>query len=109
MSRSEIEHGIERRQILRVLVEVGFYPYQLELMRGVLDDNAIFISAESLDFHLRLMLEEGWVEIGEERVLGERPRILWAKITSAGVKEYDRQCREVVRLARRGPDCLASS
>lgn len=98
---AQAEHEIERRQILRVLVEAGFRPYPFEMLRGVLDDNAYSISAESLDFHLRFMLEEGWVEIGEEKVLGEAPGILWTKITSAGVKEYDRQRREVRRLTRR--------
>jgi DNA-binding PadR family transcriptional regulator len=65
-----------------------------------MDESFHSLSDESLDFHLRYMADKGWIEIGEEKVPGKDPVILYAKITAAGVEEFDRRRRQITRVGR---------
>lgn len=96
--RTQAEHENDRMQILRLLVEVGFHPVTPATVLSVMDESFHTLSEETLDFHLRFMADKGWLEIGEEKVVGRLPRLVYAKITAAGVEEYDRRRRQVVKI-----------
>lgn len=96
--KTKAEHENDRTQILRLLVEKGFYPLTPETILSVMDESFHSLSAESLDFHLRYMADKGWIEIREEKGLGKPNELLYAKLTAAGVEEYDRRRRDIVRV-----------
>jgi hypothetical protein len=100
--KTRAEHEDDRTQILRLLVEAGFHPVPVSRILVVLDQTFHSLSLESLDFHLRLMAEKGWVEIGEESLEpGKGRRLIYAKITAEGVEEYDRRGRRLIRIGPR--------
>ena len=99
--KTKPEYESDRTQILRLLVEVGFREVPIDQVIAVMDQSFHTISAESLDFSLRYMADRGWVELGEEKVPGKQPRLLYAKITAEGVEEFDRRRREVVRIGKK--------
>jgi len=95
--KTKAEHENDRTQILRLMVEVGFHPLTPDTILSVMDESFHSLSAESLDFHLHYMADKGWIEIGEGKALGKDSSILYAKITAAGVEEYDRRLNRILK------------
>lgn len=91
MLKTKRQHEGDRTEILRFLNEAGFLPVPRDMILVHLDERYRSVSHEGLDYSLRLMHGKGWLEIGEQKVLGQVPCILWAKITPAGVDELDRR------------------
>lgn len=99
--KSKAEHEIDRTQILRLLVEVGFHPLTPTTILSVMDESFHSLSEESLDFHLRYMADKGWIEIGEQKELGKPAALVYAKLTAGGVEEYDRRKKRILRIGAR--------
>ena len=95
-NKTKAEHENDRTQILRLMVEVGFHPLTPDTILSVMDESFHSLSQESLDFHLHYMADKGWVEIGEEKALGKGTTIVYAKLTAAGVEEFDRRRRQIL-------------
>ena len=89
--KTKSEHERDRTEILRYLKEWGFQAITPAMIVQYMDEMYQAISDEGAEFHLRYLAGKGWVEIGEEKILGRPPRILWAKITPGGVDEFDRR------------------
>jgi len=96
-TKTKAEHENDRTQILRLMVEVGFHPLTPDTILSVMDESFHSLSEESLDFHLRYMADKAWIEIAEGKALGKNPSILYAKVTAAGVEEYDRRANRVLK------------
>jgi len=97
-TKTKAEHENDRTQILRLLVEVGFHPITPATILSVMDESFHSLSEDSLDFHLHYMADKGWIEVGEEKRPGQAPALLYAKLTAAGVEEYDRRRREILTV-----------
>lgn len=94
MKKTKRQHEADRTEILRFLNEAGFQPVTPRTLLIHLDEMFHTISDESLDYALRFLHGKGWIDIGEEKLLGKPPRVLWAKITPEGVDELDRRTPE---------------
>lgn len=94
IQKTRRQHESDRTEILRFLNEAGFQPVTPRTLLIHMDEIFHPVSNESLDYALRFMAGSGWIEIGEEKLLGRLPRILWAKITPVGVNELDRRTPE---------------
>lgn len=91
--KSKSEHEFDRTEILRYLNECGLQPVTPRSIQIYMDDCLHPVSAEGMDFHLRYMRDKGWVELGLSKLMGEPQRILWTRITAAGVDEFDRRAK----------------
>lgn len=96
--KRKAEYENDRTQILRLMVEVGFHPLTPDTILSVMDESFHSLSSESLDFHLHYMADKGWIEIGEEKVLGKDSVIVYAKLTATGVEEFDRRRKQILRV-----------
>jgi hypothetical protein len=96
--KRKAEYENDRTQILRLMVEVGFHPLTPDTILSVMDESFHSLSAESLDFHLHYLADKGWIEIGEQKALGKDRSIVYAKVTAAGVEEYDRRCDRILKI-----------
>jgi repressor of nif and glnA expression len=94
MIKTKRQHEGDRTEILRFLNEAGFLPVPPHMILVHLDERYRSVSDEGVDYALRFLQGKGWVEIGEEKILGKPRRIMWAKITPAGVDELDRRTPE---------------
>ena len=90
-TKSKSQHELDRTEILRYLNECGLQPVTPKSILVYMDETLRPVSDEGLDFHLRYMRDRGWVEIGVEKFIGKPEVIRWARITAAGVDEYDRR------------------
>jgi hypothetical protein len=87
--QTKAEQELDRTEILRYLTECGFLPTDPKYIIVYMDDILRPVSFTSMAFHLRYMRDRAWVEIGTEKKVGEPEEIRWARITAAGVDEFD--------------------
>lgn len=91
--KRKVEHESDRTEILRYLNECGFQPVTPRTIMVFLDDCLTPVSAAGVEFHLRYMLDRGWVELGVEKQVGVPEVVRWVRITANGVDEFDRRAR----------------
>lgn len=85
------EHDHDRTEILRYLKECQFMPVTPVTLVRHMDDIFHPVTDEGMEFHLRYMFEKGWVQMNVEAIAGKRPKVVWAKLTAAGLDEFNRR------------------
>ena len=94
MTKSELIHEVERGEIIRFMAEVGFSAVTPRTLINHLDYSGYSVTEEGLEFHLQYLTQKGFVEIEEEqKEAGKKKRILFTKITPAGVDLLDHRKR----------------